>query len=253
MSQVLSPAIALWLRSQLDAVKMLQVKLDGGDRQLLTGHIPRAEILAEAVVYQSIHLRQVRLIGSNIRINLGQIIRGKPFRLLHPIRVEVEAGCSEADLSASFNAPAMTLVVMELLQTLLSSDDRQHDMPTQQSGGPHAQAVHHFLYPNADAHPRLDHLQVKLGENGLTCSGDLVMEAERFPLSLQTEVTIARGRWLQFKHLHCSIQTSSQLVQQQAALVELDLGSDVELQQLILTPQQVKCQATLKVLPAEES
>ena len=40
-SAVLSPAVQLWLRSQVEQVDELKVKIEGSDRQILSGTIPK--------------------------------------------------------------------------------------------------------------------------------------------------------------------------------------------------------------------
>jgi hypothetical protein len=76
ISTVLSPALRLWLRSQVEQLEALQFNIIGGDRQILTGHIPGVSIAASGVVYQGLHLSKIQLEGTDIRVNLGQVIKG---------------------------------------------------------------------------------------------------------------------------------------------------------------------------------
>ena len=79
---VLSAALQLWLRSQVEGVESLKVHVGGGNRSLLKGSIPTVSVSARAVIYQGLHLSQVVLGSSGIRINLGQVLQGKPLQLL---------------------------------------------------------------------------------------------------------------------------------------------------------------------------
>jgi predicted phage tail protein len=115
ISRILSPAVRLWLRSQVEQVEDLQFQIEGGDRQILSGHIPRVAIAARQVVYQGLHLSQMDLAGTGIRINLGQVLKGKPLKLLEIVPVEGEMQLQEADLNASLRAPILSGAVSELL------------------------------------------------------------------------------------------------------------------------------------------
>lgn len=85
IASVLSPAIKLYLRSQVDQVEGLEIKIKGGDSQILRGHIPEVSLMAQRAIYQGLFLSQVQVTGENIKINLGQVLKGKALRLLEPI------------------------------------------------------------------------------------------------------------------------------------------------------------------------
>ncbi|PSB25836.1 DUF2993 domain-containing protein, partial [filamentous cyanobacterium Phorm 46] len=51
-SAVLSPAVQLWLRSQVQQVDELKVKIEGSDRQILSGTIPKVTAAARGAVYK---------------------------------------------------------------------------------------------------------------------------------------------------------------------------------------------------------
>ena len=42
----LAPAVGLWLRSQVEHIKDLEVEIEAGDRQILSGCIPQVRISA---------------------------------------------------------------------------------------------------------------------------------------------------------------------------------------------------------------
>jgi hypothetical protein len=119
--QVLAPAIKLWLRSQTERVEQLSVEIGAADRQLLAGCIPQIEIAAQGAVYQGLHLSHIQITGQNIRINLGQVLRGKPLQLLEPVPIESQATLLEADLNASLTAPLLKTAIQDLVQFLLAS------------------------------------------------------------------------------------------------------------------------------------
>jgi hypothetical protein len=100
----------------------LQFQLQGGDRQILTGHIPGISIQASNAIYQGLHLSRIGLEGSNIRVNLGQVIKGQPLRLLEPVPVTGELLLKEGDLQASLRSTLLSNALSELLGTLLAWD-----------------------------------------------------------------------------------------------------------------------------------
>lgn len=141
VTRVLAPALKLWLRSQVEAVERLEVALgsetgDGsgsldGDRlssrQMLAGRIPLVQVEADGVIYKGLYLGQLQLVGRDIRMNLGQAVRGQPLKLLAPIVVDLKLRMSEAQLNASLGSPLLAPHLGEwlsLLQELLVEDDR---------------------------------------------------------------------------------------------------------------------------------
>ena len=103
ISKVLSPALRLWLRSQVESVAELNFSIQGKDRQILTGYIPSISLNSSRAVYQGLHLGEVELLGENIRINIGQVLKGKPLQLLEPIQVTGQVRLDQADLEASLS------------------------------------------------------------------------------------------------------------------------------------------------------
>ncbi len=104
VGSVLSPAIALWLRSQAQAVGTLQVEIGGSGRQLLGGQIPEVRVQASGIVYDGMHFRELAIAGRNIRTNLGQMMRGQPFRLLERIDIDLEMTFDPAGFTASLDS-----------------------------------------------------------------------------------------------------------------------------------------------------
>ncbi|MGL5081461.1 MAG: LmeA family phospholipid-binding protein, partial [Microcoleaceae cyanobacterium] len=101
VGRALSQAIQIWLRSQADQVKNLKVALAGSNRSILSGYLPKASISATQTIYQGIHLSQVEATGSNIRLNLSQVLRGKPLQLMERFPVDCALVLSPDDLRAS--------------------------------------------------------------------------------------------------------------------------------------------------------
>lgn len=129
---VLGPALKLWLRSQVEAVEHLEVTIgsatgDGENltsRQMLAGRIPSLQVEADGVIYQGLYLGQLQLAGQDIRMNLGQAVRGKPLKLMAPIAVEIALTLNEEQLNHSLASPLLAPQLgawLNLLQGLLAA------------------------------------------------------------------------------------------------------------------------------------
>jgi LmeA-like phospholipid-binding len=121
ISRVLAPAVQLWLKSQAEQVEQLHVTIQARDRQLLSGTIPQITLLAQRVIYQGLYLSDIDLTGTNIRVNLPQVLQGKALQLLEPIVVNGKILLHEADLNASLAAPLLAEAVKLFLLDMLRS------------------------------------------------------------------------------------------------------------------------------------
>ncbi|MBD2043310.1 DUF2993 domain-containing protein [Microcoleus sp. FACHB-672] len=229
IGKVLSPAVGLWLRSQVEQVQHLQVKIEGGDRQILSGCIPGVSITAKGAVYQGLHLGEIQLTGTGIRINIGQVIKGKPLRLLEPIPVAGELKLPEADLNASLQAPLLANALIEFLLPLLQTND---------------------LAPQP-ARYRLQNSQMTLDNGQLTLRAQLVSPAGNpTPFVLRSGLQLASSHELQFVRTH--LQTSQALPTANLDGFIIDLGPEVDIQELTLSPGLLTCRGRLMVIPLEE-
>lgn len=219
ISKVLSPAVRLWLRSQVDFVSNLEVKISGSDHQILTGYLPRVSVSAIHAVYQGLHLSQIQLVGENIRTNLGQVLRGQPLRLLEPVPVFCELLLKESDLNASLQSPLLANALTNLLRTLL---------------------------PAYSLHGHRWH-QININ------NGQLIINATLAPdTSNPMPVTIRTG--LQLASCHELVLQPQIQTQVGASLVnldsfKLDLGAEVAIEELTLSSGQMLCRGYINVIP----
>jgi len=226
VSAVLSPAVRLWLRSQVSEVKELSVKIEGSDRQILGGVVPKAAIAASGAVYQGLHLTDVSLSGTNIRINLGQVLKGKPLRLLEPIPVVGVARLNEADLNTSLSAPLLANALSDFLLPLLGLvdvGDRQQRL-------------------------NLHNPQVKIETGQLTLKAAILsINNQQISFVMRTGLRLASCHELLFEKPE--VEISQGLNNDNLESFKLDLGSEVELEELILSPGELICRGGIKVLP----
>ena len=78
VARLLGAAVRFWLRTQMDRVEELDVTVGGSTRELLSGCLPGVTVRATGVVYQGLALQDAAIAASQIRVNLSQVLRGKP-------------------------------------------------------------------------------------------------------------------------------------------------------------------------------
>ena len=230
ISKVLAPALRLWLRSQVDHVESLQVEIESGDRQILSGHIQQVNLSADQAIYQGLSLSQVRITGQNIRVNLGQVVRGKPLRLLEPIAIWGSVLLLESDLNASLNAPLLKAGVTEFLITFLKAGD-----PV-----------------SLEDDLNLQNLQIRLEDDQVVIAASLIsVTGAETPIAIRTSFEMAAPNLLKLVNPQWLPHARAK---RGLAIADLDgytfnLGSETEIQSLILEAGQVNCQAKLIVRP----
>jgi LmeA-like phospholipid-binding len=238
--KVLSPAIRLWLRSQVEAIETLEFQIQGGDRQVLSGHIPSVAIAATQVIYQGFHLSQIAVSAQEIRVNLGQVIKGKPLRLLAVVPVTGKATLQQADLNASLRSPeladAFNEVVLPLLRSCLTETEIQQSQAAQPPQAMPPQAAP----PQIQIEP--DRLLLKT-----TLQGSLPI-----PFVLRTGIQVVEGSRLQFDRPERLLPDQPSAPGQPLPLLqgfEIDLGSEVQLRSLVLATGKIFCEGQINVIP----
>lgn len=234
ISSVLTPAIRLWLRSQLDQVDDLQLTIMASDRQIFSGAIQQVTASAHRAIYQGLHFSQARVIGTGIQTNLRQVLRGKAFRLLTAFPVNAEVQLSETDLNASLQAPLLANAVLELLLNLLKAD-----IPAMQELAAYSLTA-----------VRLEDSQIALAAGQLTLSANVVTETRRIAIAIQTGLQVEQGNVLKFNRPHWLEDGNFQPLDSLDGFA-IPLGSDVNLQTLQIEAGQLVCQGQIMVTPAE--
>lgn len=225
VSAVLSPAVQLLLRSQVSRVKELSVEISSSDRQILSGVVPKVAIAAKGAVYQGLHLTDISLVGTGIRINLGQVIKGKPLRLLEPIPVVGFARLNETDLNVSLSAPLLANALSDFLLPLLPVEvrDRQEGL-------------------------NLQNPQITIETGKLILKGEILLKTgQKVTFLLRTGLGLASGHELLFEQPE--VEISQELNSGNLDSFKLDLGSEVELEELILHPGELICRGGIRVWP----
>lgn len=222
-SAVLSPAVQLWLRSQVQQVSELSVKIEGSDRQIFSGAIPKVTATARGAIYQGLHLTSIAIEGAGIRVNLGQVIKGQPLRLLESFPVFGVLRLIQADLNASLKAPLLANALSDFLLPILPLGDRQQPLILQNS-------------------------QIVINAGLLTLSAVILRpEGTQIPFVLRTGLRMLRGHELMLENPE--IEFSQLSTKHIVDSFKIDFGPEVEIEELILNTGEIVCRGGIRVLP----
>ncbi|MBE9053824.1 DUF2993 domain-containing protein [Nostocales cyanobacterium LEGE 11386] len=221
ITNVLTTALKLWLKSQVSHISQLEVEIRASDRQILSGCIPWVSIFASDAVYQGIHVTRIQLLAENIQVNVGSILKGQPLRLLETVPVSGNLIVEEKDLNSSLSSELLSTALNDVLVKLIPE-----------------------YYPKSQP---ISWQKIILGSHQIILYASLAQTSEPIPLEICLSLELIGGRELKL--------TQIQVIQNQVALLEnehgynLDLGSDVELQELSVIPGQLVCQGQINVNP----
>lgn len=234
ISKVLTAAVRLWLRTQLDQVEELQLTIEAGDRQLMSGCLEQVAAIAEKAVYQGLHFSRVQVTAQQIQTNLRQVLRGKPFRLLAAFPVTGAVYLSEADLNASLASPLFANAVIDGLLVLARSTTASDGLPL----------------PTAEQSFRLHEPQMWIEAERLRFQAALVAEDGTVtPVAIAVGLCLEQGNRLRLRQPHW-LQDNGES-RPLAALdgYTFDLGPDVCLEEFTLQSQQILCRGQINVQP----
>lgn len=230
LKRVLSPAVKLWLRTQVESVVGLQVNIQAGDRLLIAGLIPRISLLADKAVYQGLHLSHLQLVAEGISINLPQIFRGKPLRLEAPVNLVGQIQLESADLNAGLQSEdgLLSRALTDLLCQLLTSDSR----------------ITGEILVNRAPHWQ----EITLSTGGFTVTGSLLdINGNVAPMVIRSGVQLASNHELQLYPLNIQMPPDIRVPNRES--FQINLGEEVEIQELTLSPGLIVCHARVKVMP----
>ncbi len=225
ISKLLSTAVKLYLRSQVEQAEDLQLKILGKNQQILQGYIPQILLSCSCTVYQGLYLRQIELNGSNISFNLAEVMRKKPLKLLEPVMVEIQLRLDAADLQASLNSPLLQSGLSDLWQMVLS--------------------IQQIDASSVLANLAIEWQSIAIANEGLNLTG-------RYQDALgEQEFALSTGINLPDSHTLCL--SPLKIIDQSFAFAEIhnelkiDLGTNVALEQLVIESEQIICSGKIKI------
>ncbi|QKQ72346.1 DUF2993 domain-containing protein [Nostoc sp. TCL240-02] len=222
ITQVLTKALKLWLRAQVSQISELEVEIKASDRQLLSGRIPLVSIFATHAVYQGLLITQIQLTAENIQINIGSVLKGKPLRLLETVSVVGDLIVDENDLNTSLSSDLLSTALSDLLVKVLPTN-----------------------FPKSQP---INWQEIILDNNQIILRGLRVTNTETMPLEICLGgLQLLSGHELQLTQIKIKPHDGDILDDNHE--YNLDLGSDVDIQELTLIPGKLVCRGQINVNP----
>jgi hypothetical protein len=219
VTNVLSKAVKLWLRSQVSQISTLEVDIQASDRQILSGYVPGVSIVALNAVYQGLHLTQVQLVAESIQLNIGSILKGQPLRLQHQVPVVGELTLEEKDLNASLSSALLLTALNDALFKLLPEYSAKSKSIIWQ--------------------------KITLDNNKLILSIKHTLIEKPAPLHISVGLELINPHQLLLTQINVNEDGTSI----QGNQLNLDLGSDVDIKELTLIPGKLVCRGRINVNP----
>ncbi|TAF07352.1 MAG: DUF2993 domain-containing protein [Nostocales cyanobacterium] len=221
ITKVLTAAIKLWLKTQLTQVSEIEIEIGASDRQLLSGCIPSVSIFAANAIYQGIHVTRIQLIAENIQINIGSILKGKPLQLLEIVPVVAEMVVEEQDLNNSLSSELLSTALNDVLLKLLPEQGEKSKSISWQ--------------------------EITIDNQLLILYGILPTDSDPTSLEISVGLELLNGQELQLTQI--KIKKKKKPILENNSGYHLDLGSDVDLQELTLKSSQILCRGRINVNP----
>ncbi|MCM0590933.1 MAG: DUF2993 domain-containing protein [Gloeotrichia echinulata IR180] len=221
VTKILTQALKLWLRAQVSLVSELEVQIRASDRQIFSGCIPWVSIAASHAVYQGLHVRQVELVAENIQVNIGSVLKGQPLRLLETVPVIGQLIIEEKDLNDSLSSELLSTALNEVLVQVLPEHCPKTKLITWQ--------------------------KIILDNNQMILFGLAITESESTPLEITVGLELLSGHELQLSLLRIQYNMVAEIEGNHK--YNLDLGSEVDIQELTLMPDKLVCRGRINVNP----
>ncbi len=227
ITKLLSTAVKFYLRSQVSQVEDLQVKITGKNSQILQGYIPKVFLSCQRGIYQGLHLREVMINGTNIAINLPEVLKKKPLRLLEPIIVDLKVCLNEKDLIASIDADLLQSGLRDLWQIIVSTSQ--------------------FTLANSPLKDTpIKWNKIAIANNQLNLSGTYQDNTgKNNNLNVFTGITLSNSHTLSLFPL--KITHNAKTIDELTKKLEIDLGKDVDIENLIVESEELLCTGKITI------
>ena len=208
----------------------------------MSGHIPEIALSAQKAIYQGIHLSQAAVTASSIRVNLGQVIRRKPLRLLAPFPIHGAVELTEADFNDSLQSPLLGEGLYDFLQLLARSQPETTLLQDMLNALPERTVHSHY---QASAAIQSEQVILRLQPK----------QADVTAIAISTQLSIRDGHRLCLDSPHW-LTTDTDATPSGVPLsdlhgFEIDLGNEVTLTDCQVADQKLKLSGTIRVLPTE--
>ena len=221
ITKVLISAIKLWLRSQLNQVSHLEVKITASDRQLLSGCVPGVFISASNLVYKGLHITQIELEAENIQLNVASILKGQPLQLSAIVPVVGKLMITEQNLNNSLSSPLLLTAINDGLIPLLAEYSLNSKSITWR--------------------------KITLDNQLLILHGIPISEIEGAFFNIYLGLELLNGQELQLTQVE--VKTNQQMLLARNFPDIINLGTDVDLEKLLIMPEQLSCYGRININP----
>lgn len=241
ISRVLPVAVKFWLQTQLDEIGDLTFDIQATDRQVLSGHIPGITLSAQQAVYQGVRITDVTMQASDIKINIGQVLRGKPLRLQQEFPIEGQVAFDMDALEASATESILADGLLDFWQTLVAKEEVAAEIATHYG-------VNIAALKAALKDPQLSKYQSKLQ----TLGTDLVLHLvgnEQSEIGLRGSLDVDHGHILRLTNAQWRLPAGEHVRSDALTDFYWNLGEQTDLQSLQVQDDQLMCQCRIMVQP----
>ena len=221
ITKVLTSAIKLWLRSQLNQVSHLEVQIEASDRQLLSGYIPGVSIYASNAVYQGLRVTQIELEAEKIQLNVAAILKGQPLQLSAIVPVVGKLIITAQDLNNSLSSPLLLTAINDGLIPLLAEYSLNYPFITWE--------------------------KITLDNQVLILHGIPISETEGAFFNIHLGLELRNGQELQLTQVQ--VKTDQEVLLERNSPYMINLGTDVDMEKISLLPEQLTCYGRININP----
>lgn len=227
INKLLSTAVKLYLRSQVSQVENLQLEIKGKNRQILKGCIPQIFLSCNQAVYQGLHLRGVQVEGNDIAVNLPEVLKNKPLKLIEPIVVAIKVSLDAKDLANSLTSELLQIGLTDLYKLILQ--------------------VEQNVFINASLiASTIEWKNIAIANDNISFSGTYQnsIGAEE-KLLLDAGISLLNSHTIYLSPLF--ISQDSNPIKKLEEGVKIDLGKDVFLETLVIESEQISCSGSIAI------
>lgn len=229
ISRFLTPAIKLWIRTQVESIMDLDILIDAGDRQILSGKINQVNLTAKEANYQGIFINYASVSTENIAVNLGGILRGKPLKLLHPIFVSGNLTITAEELHKSLSSSLLTSGLKDLVKLLLHNENIENT----------EEIINKY---------QINWQSIDINNQSIIIVGNLINNLKNIQNKLIITSNISLENQQNLKLTQLKIEGIKELNNDDIHDLTIDLGNDVSLSELTISPEVLHCVGSVKVV-----
>jgi LmeA-like phospholipid-binding len=230
IDKVISTAVKLWLRSQIQQNENLQVTIAGSNRQILRGYLTRVYLICSQAVYRGLHLSQIELTATNIAFNVTEVVKKRqPLQLLEPISVDLVVLLTAADLQASVASSILSDGLTDFFLNWIATSKI------------------------ASSQPNLDNLSINwslmaIAEGKLNLQGTLIdATGKTIKLEINSGLTLSDRHTLLLSPWQ--IITTPEFPVNFEDCLKIDLGRSVAIAELAIQSDKIWCSGKITVFP----